>query len=347
MIQQLTPPTGKVRMVLDTDTCNEVDDQFALGYALLSSEKLSVDAVYAAPFSSWEFFSRMLDAGSALPPMTEDLRTGLDLSCKAIQNIYELLGQSFEGKVFKGSERYMTETGKPVESAAAYDLVRRAMASDETLYVLAIGEITNIASAIIMEPAILNKIVVVWLAGQPLYWPQTIEFNLCQDMVASQLMFDCGVPLVLVPCMSVASHLSTTVAELNEKINGRSRIGTYLFNIVSAQMNEEAAANTLKALRSSYLKRVDDYDPKLLDSLPVRPMACSRVIWDIAAIGYMVNPGWCPSRLISAPKLVSDFVWETDPTRHLMRICNYIYRDGVFGDMFKKLSEADQRRGEA
>ena len=39
-------------MVLDTDTYNEIDDQFALVYALLCPEKLNVEAVYAAPFTN-------------------------------------------------------------------------------------------------------------------------------------------------------------------------------------------------------------------------------------------------------------------------------------------------------
>ena len=39
-------------MVLDTDTYNEIDDQFALVYALLCPEKLNVEAVYAALFTN-------------------------------------------------------------------------------------------------------------------------------------------------------------------------------------------------------------------------------------------------------------------------------------------------------
>ena len=50
-IGRLTPKGGRVQMVLDTDTYNEVDDQFALSYALMSSDRLDVQAVYAAPFS--------------------------------------------------------------------------------------------------------------------------------------------------------------------------------------------------------------------------------------------------------------------------------------------------------
>ena len=340
MVKRLTPPKGKVKIVLDTDTYNEVDDQFALAYALLSPEKLNVEAVYAAPFSS-AFFSKILNTDSVPIPMTNDIKQGLELSYKEIRNIYELLGKSANGRVYKGADRYMAEPGKPVESDAARDLIKKAMASNELLYVVAIGEITNIASAIMMEPEIIKKIVVVWLAGQPLHWPQTIEFNLGQDMIASQFMFDCGVPLVLVPCMSVASHLSTTAAELNEMINGKSKIGSYLSEIVISQLSQEAAVNMLNVLRFSYLKDVDDYDKELVDSMPIRSMACSRIIWDISTIGYMINPNWCPSTIIHAPHLMPDILWKTDSSRHFMRICNYIYRDGIFGDMFKKLSEAD------
>jgi hypothetical protein len=49
---RLTLPEGVLSMVLDTDTCNEVDDQFALMYALASPERLRVEAVYAAPIST-------------------------------------------------------------------------------------------------------------------------------------------------------------------------------------------------------------------------------------------------------------------------------------------------------
>ena len=49
MLKKLKPPTGKVSMILDTDTYNEIDDQFAVIYAMLSEEP-EVEAIYAAPF---------------------------------------------------------------------------------------------------------------------------------------------------------------------------------------------------------------------------------------------------------------------------------------------------------
>ena len=45
--QRLTPPRKKIKAVIDSDTYNEVDDQFAISYAMLSSDKIEVEAVYA------------------------------------------------------------------------------------------------------------------------------------------------------------------------------------------------------------------------------------------------------------------------------------------------------------
>ena len=337
----LAPPSGKVEMVLDTDTYNEVDDQFALAYALMSPEKLDLKAVYAAPFSS-EFFDRQLKSKKerVTVPMTSDLKEGLELSYKEIIKIFNMLDRSPDGRVFRGSAEYMKEKGVPVESDAARDLVKRAMESEDILYVVAIGEITNIASAILMGPEIIRKIVVVWLSGQPMYWPHTLEFNMGQDVLASQLIFDCGVPLVLMPCMTVASHLTTTAAELKERLMGRSRIGTYLSDIVISQLSPQAADNMLSLFRLTYLQEADDYPDYPLDDTEFQAMAPSRIIWDISTIGYMVNPRWCPSLLVPAPRLTDDVRWEHDPRRHKIRVCNFVYRDGIFGDMFEKLGKA-------
>src|SRR5438874_7395287 len=49
--EMLAVPTGRIRAVFDTDARNEIDDQFALTWALLSPDKITVEAAFAAPFS--------------------------------------------------------------------------------------------------------------------------------------------------------------------------------------------------------------------------------------------------------------------------------------------------------
>lgn len=336
--QRLAPPKGMVHVVIDSDTYNEVDDQFAISYALLSQEKMEVEAVYAAPFSS-DFFARLMKTDSVAIPMTGNLPEGQELSYQEIIKLMGLLEMDAEGKVFRGSSQYMTEKDKPVDSDAARDLVKRVHECEDVLYVIAIGEITNVASAILMDPDIIKKMVIVWLAGQPLYWPHTVEFNIGQDILASQTIFDSGVPLVIVPCMSVASYLAVTGPELEYHIKGKSKVGTYLCETVTSQMSQEMAKNWLDLFHKTYCAGLDDYGDEgqpTTDSM----LSPSRIIWDISAVAYMVNPTWCPSYLVPTPHLTEDIKWVEDPTRHPMRVVRFIYRDAVLGDMFSKLQKA-------
>ncbi len=109
LLNRLTlPEDGKLSMVLDTDTYNEVDDQFALAYSLLSPERLQVQAVYAAPFHN----------DRSIGP-----KDGMEKSFDEIVRLLGKMGRSPEGFVFKGSESYLPDGRTPVESPAARDLV--------------------------------------------------------------------------------------------------------------------------------------------------------------------------------------------------------------------------------
>ena len=329
---------GILQVVIDSDTYNEVDDQFAITYALMSPDRLNVQAVYAAPFSS-SFFADRLNKGEETLPMTSDLGEGMRQSLEESRKLHRLLNIDPDGRTFAGSTSYMKEKDVPVDSDAARDLVHRAMNCEDTLYVLAIGEITNIASAILMEPEIIKKIVVVWLAGQPLNWPTTLEFNLGQDIIASQTVLDSGVPVVLVPCMSVASNLTTTGPELEHYIKGKSKVGTFLADTVISQLTQEMGNIWLNLINVTYNKGLDDYvgeSPKT-DTM----LAPSRIIWDISTVAYAVNHNWCPSTIVPTPVLNDDITWNTsNKSRHPMRVVNFVYRDAIFGDMFTKIQKA-------
>ncbi|MDZ7356994.1 MAG: nucleoside hydrolase, partial [candidate division KSB1 bacterium] len=214
-LERLQSPQGKIKIVIDSDTYNEIDDQFAIVYALLSSERLTVEAIYAAPF----FNDRSVGPGD-----------GMEKSYREILKILNKLNRPIQGVVFRGSDRYLTDWEHPIRSEAALDLVNRAMnlKQGELLYVVGIAVLTNIASAILIEPEIIDRIVIVWLGGHPHHWHHTKEFNLKQDVLAARLLFDCGVPLVQIPCLGVASHLLTTLPEIEQYVAGRGAIGEYL-----------------------------------------------------------------------------------------------------------------------
>jgi inosine-uridine nucleoside N-ribohydrolase len=186
----LTPRPGRVRAVLDTDTYNEIDDQFALVQALLSPERIKLEAIYAAPF----FNSRSSGPGE-----------GMELSYAEILRLLDRLGVAPEGLAFRGVTDYVGPQKVARDAPAVDDLIARARASSpgDPLYVIAIAAISNVASALIKAPDIIDRLVVVWLGGHALEWPHQREFNLKQDVGGGQVLFDSGVPLVAVPCMGV------------------------------------------------------------------------------------------------------------------------------------------------
>ncbi len=346
LTEKLNVPAGKINLIIDTDAKNEVDDQFAVSWALRSKDRFDVEAVYAAPFSH-DCFKRL--AGSkenigAVGGVTyaSDPGDGMEASYQELIKLFSLLGEDPVGRVFRGSKAYISDIGGPVESDAAKDLVARAMASDETLYVATIGAPTNVASAILMEPEIIKKIVVVWLGGQPVHFGHGVEFNLMQDVKASQILFDSGVPLVMVPCMSVASMLTLTKAEIEQCLIGRSAISDYLGQTVLDAFGDYKAAVMMPAMmRHSYLAGRDDRDDAYLFGFaPGAGTSWSRIIWYISTIAFLKNPGWVTSKLEPAPVLNDNLTWsQADGARHKIRMVNFCFRDLIFGDMIACLNK--------
>lgn len=329
---RLTVPPGTIRLVIDSDTKNEIDDQYAIAWALRSPERFRVEAVYAAPFSH-NIFRRNL--GEPEGDTWEDPALGMAQSYEEIQRLFSLLDLPAEGRVFRGSEKYLPPDFAPVESEAARDLVRRGMASEEPLYVAAIGACTNVASALLMEPRLADHLVVIWLGGQPPHFGHGYEFNMGQDIRAAQTLFNCGVPLVWVPCMGVASLLSFSDDEARCKLNGKSRIGTYLTDIILGQFTGlEKAVSRARTHRTLQLRGREDRDENYFAQFESRHVAWSRTVWDISTIAWLKNPGWCASSLIPSVVLQDDCTYgPADPGRHSIRVVNYCQRDLIFGDL--------------
>ena len=292
-LHMLEPPTGKVRVVMDTDTFNEIDDQFALVQMLLSSDRLDVEAIYAAPFHN----SRSSGPGD-----------GMDRSHDEIIELLSRLGMSPEGLVHRGVTAYVGPDKQVRDSAAVDDLIARARSASvaQPLYVIAIAAISNIASALLKAPDIAERMVVVWLGGHALHWPHTVEFNLKQDVGGAQVLFDSGVPVVLVPCMGVTSHLLSTVPEIDRYVEGHGEIGRFL------------------AMR--FKEYADDH------------VGWSKEIWDMAAVAWLLDPDWAPSVIVPTPILTDQITWSVDAGRHPMRCVTFIKRDPILKDFFGKLA---------
>mgnify|MGYP000762333291 CR=1 FL=1 len=50
-LKMMEYPKDRIDLVIDTDAATEIDDQFAIAYALLSRERFHIRGIYAAPVS--------------------------------------------------------------------------------------------------------------------------------------------------------------------------------------------------------------------------------------------------------------------------------------------------------
>lgn len=95
LLRRLQRPEGPVDVVLDTDTYNEIDDQYALAYLIKNDEKLKLKAIYAAPFCNNK---------AATPAI------GMQKSYDEIKNILSLMGRTdLLDCTYRGSESYLPD----------------------------------------------------------------------------------------------------------------------------------------------------------------------------------------------------------------------------------------------
>lgn len=279
------------KIILDTDTYNEIDDQFALAYAMLSKDKVDLLSINAAPFLN----SRSTSAAD-----------GMEKSYNEIFRIMKLVDPDANIPVYRGSASFLANKETPVESPACDNIINTVMNSDELVYIVAVGAITNVASAIIKCPEIVNRTVVIWLGGHALHWQDTREFNLKQDVAAAQIVLDSGVPFVQIPCNGVCTEFSTTIPELEYYLRGKNELCDYLVDIVR-----------------SYTKK---------------PYGWSKVVWDVTAVAALVDPKALDMVIIPTPILTNDCHYAKDDARHPFIYVRRIRRDPIYADLFEKLA---------
>lgn len=296
IIRRLKKPKGKVDVVLDTDTYNEIDDQFALAYLIQSEDKLNLKAVYAAPFFNHHSISP---------------KDGMERSYDEIFNCYKLMKENrFDNVTFKGADSFLKDEKTPVISDAVKDLVERSKdySEENPLYVIGIAAATNIASAILLDETIVERIVVLWLGGLSYDWHDNQSFNSGQDIAAARVLLNSGVPLVQFPGKNVISAFTTTGPELEYWLKGKNEFCDYMIE------------KTAEEARICYGGRV-----------------WSRAIWDVVPVAWLLDGDFMLDTLVKSPIMQYNNYYSFDPRRHFIKYVYRIERDNLMDDLFTKL----------
>lgn len=285
----------KKKVILDTDTANEIDDQYAMGFCYMS-EKMELLSVNAAPFTNEK---------------TDDYAHGADMSFDEAHKTLKLIDPDYTTPVYRGSRETIEHSGKPyIESEACDNIIKTVRESDEIIYVLAIATLTNVASAIVKAPDIMDNMCVIWAGSNWLEGDNLGEFNLVQDYTAGQIVIDSGVPFVMCPAWFVVSDLSTRIEPIWE-LKGINPLCDYLVEITE-RCYEKAG----------------------------KPHWWVRTIWDIAIPAILHCPECAQLEIIKAPIMTEERIYAFDDNRHEMIYLRKIDRDITFENAFREIKKA-------
>ena len=158
---------------------------------------------------------------------------------------------------------------------------------------------------------------VVWTSGYPSWSPfsNRPSLNLVQDVAASRLLFDSGVPLVYLPGFYIGAQLTISLPEMEHGVRGRGRIGDYLYHLFTH--------NPIHLQRG-----ITDQSDR------------TWVIWDLICLAWLLDADWVPSRLVPSPSLDAGLHWQHPVGRHAIREAIGIDRDAIFRDFVRKLASA-------
>ena len=208
-VPHIPPPGQRLRVIIDSDAKNEIDDQWAIALAILSPERFEIEGFVGANFAN--SFSEGPDS--------------VEQSVREIELLLDKAGMAGRWPVLHGSHpmRYPHE---PSESEGVDFIIERAMAGspEDPLWVVGLGAATDMASALLKEPRIVDRVVAFWHFRTR--WPEKCyNFNVIGDVRAARLIFHSPLSFVL---FDTGTYLRCPMEESERNVRPYGALGQYL-----------------------------------------------------------------------------------------------------------------------
>ncbi len=279
------------RVIIDNDFSGDPDDLYQLVHHLLSPS-VEIRVVVCSH----------LRPGDPFDP-SEDSTEGAVLVAR---NVFARMGLTSTEVISKGAPLALARVGEARDGEAPRAIIVEALRDDTDLplFYVAGGGLTDLASALLIEPRIASRMVLVWIGGgehdglaSPPSGAMPIEYNLLIDVAAGQVVFASReLEIWQVPRDAYRQALVSDT-ELRLRVAATGPLGKYLYDEVRhvasmVQQHGMAMPETyplgdsplvlLTALRSPYepdtssSRHVVKSTPQLTADGAYRPMAGTR-----------------------------------------------------------------------
>lgn len=274
----------RLKVIIDSDAKNEIDDQWAIALAILSPERFEIEGFVAANF----------DNSRGGPG-------GIEASAQEIELILDKAGMAGRWPVLRGSHPLQYKD-QPTESEGVDFIIDRALAAtaEEPLWIVGLGAATNMASAFLKAPEIVDRVIAFWHLRTR--WPhQCWNFNVFGDVRAARLLFHSPLSFVL---FDTGTHLTCTMEESERRMKPHGALGDYLHEYRHSQ---------------GWLAAPD------------------KGFFDLGDIAALLDPDLATWEEVDCPAVDHDLSYRFEGELGRILRCGDIDRDRTFAHLFEKM----------
>jgi len=298
----------RLRVILDTDANNELDDQHAIAYLLFNGDVFDVEGITV---------NRTRGGGDVLQHRAEAERVVALAGLRGQMPVYTGADGSFEE-----IRKTLNEPGFDGAEAVNFIIRRARAADDRELLLLPVGKLTNIALALEKAPDIEPRVRVVWLGSN---YPEPGEYNQENDEPALSYLLEQDVrfeiALVRYGQPSGTDAVRASLEEIRRTMPGR---GPRISPPVTGRHGDSFST-------------FGDYSVSLFEHIELHGDPPSRALYDMAAVAIVKNPAWASAREIPAPRLVDGrWVDRPDNTRTIV-LWEHFDRDAIMRDFYDRM----------
>lgn len=199
-------------LIITTDCGADMDDQWAIAHASLAPEL------------------KLLAIVGSFAPKPHDLTSDDTTICA--HRVLEAVGRGSGIPVYRGADHPLSKRPFPVRNQGARAIIRLARnhSRQNRLVVLGLGPVTDIASALLLDPKLENRIEVVALAFDK--YPEGEDgWNVRNDVHAWQILLDSQTPITVASGTVALKYLNLTKGESSAMMRGLGRPGKYLASL--------------------------------------------------------------------------------------------------------------------
>ena len=299
----------KIRIIIDSDANNELDDQHAIAYALFNGDLFEVEGITV---------NKTKNGGDVDNQKAEAVR------------VVKLCGLHPQIGVYKGANGKYKDIVKHIDeldfdgAEAVNFIIERAKAQDgRKLLIVPIGKLTNIALAIKKDPAIIPYIKVLWLGTN---YPEDLgEYNFYNDyssvnpVLESEVEFEIAVVANGRPTGTESVRASTE--DIRRIMPGKG----------------PSIANPVEGRHGGEFHNFGDYSVNLFENTT----DSHRSMYDMAAFAIVKNPNWAIPVTIGAPILI-DEKWSKQPENNRkIIIWDNFKQQEIMDDFYKTMENYD------